>query len=92
MLAPAPGVSLSEELENSNLVRSQRKLFAWQEQFLLTLNGSLEWLVERVYSGEAGREHGERGLKPLGLPLEGTKLRVKRMYRNPTEASRAESR
>lgn len=49
VLAPAPGISLSEELRNSNLVRSQRKLLAWQEQLLLILNVSLEWLVERVY-------------------------------------------
>lgn len=42
--------------------------------------------------GKAGREHGEGGLKPLGIPLEGTQLRVKRMYGNPTKASRTESR
>lgn len=42
---------------------------------------------------EAGTEYGEeRGLKPLGLPLEGSWLRVKGMYRHLTDASGTESR
>ena len=34
VLAPAPRISIPVDLMNGNLIRSQRKLFAEQEQFL----------------------------------------------------------
>lgn len=83
VLAQPPRIPVSEELQNSNLVRSQRKLFGWQgtdftsmECFFRVAGGEGVW-------GEAGREHGgERGLKSLGLGSNGglTELSVKRMW------------
>ena len=49
----------------------------------------MPWEGVRVGGGWE-RTWGERGIKPLGLPLEGTQLRVKRLYGNPTGASRTE--
>lgn len=79
MLAQAPRNSPSEELRNSNLVRSQRKLFARHERFSLTLSVSLEWLVERVYMAAGGwwRAWGRERAKafwvwgPLGAAIGG---------------------